>query len=201
MPFGRAALDRNRNGLFDEDEGVPNAVVSVNGSVTATGATGLYAFYNQPPGRYKIRLDVQRLSKGLAPASAAENLIGNRLQIPRCLASISPSRRKAWRSSCVRYRDEQLPATGTLRIALLGSLALTGAVSAGAQETVTISVPLAVSFPVTDVSRSTSAAPNVTTVSFSNASLSPGGLSGFSVQPDAAAFTPPSGSSMPASNV
>ena len=35
---GRVYLDRNRNGLFDEDEGVPNAVVSVNGSVTATSA-------------------------------------------------------------------------------------------------------------------------------------------------------------------
>ena len=81
-------------------------------------------------------------------------------------------------------------ATGTLRIALLGSLALTGAVvSAAAQETVTISVPLAVSFTVTDVSRSTSAAPNVTTVSFSNASLSPGRALRISVQPDAAAFT------------
>ena len=92
-------------------------------------------------------------------------------------------------------------ATGTLRIAVLGSLVLAGAVSAGAQETVTISVPLAVSFPVTDVSRSTSGAPNVTTVSFSNASLSPGRVLRISVQPDAAAFTPPGGSSMPASNV
>jgi len=47
-------------------------VVAVNGSVTATSATGSYAFYNQPPGRYKIRLDVQRLARGLAPASPAE---------------------------------------------------------------------------------------------------------------------------------
>ena len=92
-------------------------------------------------------------------------------------------------------------ATGALRIALLGSLALTGAVSAAAQETLTIFVPLAVSFTVTDVSRSTSAAPNVTTVSFSNASLSPGKALRISVQPDAAAFLPPSGSSIPASNV
>ena len=69
---GRVYLDRNRNGYFDEDEGVPNAVVAVNGSVTATSAAGSYAFYNQPPGRYTIRLDVRRLPKGLAPASAAE---------------------------------------------------------------------------------------------------------------------------------
>jgi hypothetical protein len=93
-------------------------------------------------------------------------------------------------------------AAGTLRIVLLGIIAMAAAVlSAGAQETVTISVPLAVSFPVTDVSRSTSGAPNVTTVSFSNANLSPGKALRVSVQADAAAFTPPSGSSMPASNV
>ena len=93
-------------------------------------------------------------------------------------------------------------AAGTLRIALLGIIALAvTVVSAGAQETVTISVPLAVSFPVIDVSRSTSGAPNVTTVSFSNANLSPGKALRVSVQADAAAFTPPNGSSMPASNV
>ena len=69
---GRVYLDRNHNGRWDEGEGIPNAVVAVNGSVTATTATGSYAFYNQPPGRYTIRLDVQRLPKGLAPASPAE---------------------------------------------------------------------------------------------------------------------------------
>lgn len=69
---GRVYLDRNRNGRFDEDEGVPDAVVAVNGSVTATSATGSYAFYNQPPGHYTVRLDVRRLAKGLAPASPAE---------------------------------------------------------------------------------------------------------------------------------
>ena len=93
-------------------------------------------------------------------------------------------------------------AAGTLRIALLGIIAMAAAVlSAGAQETVTISVPLAASFPVTDVSRSTSGAPNVTTVSFFYANLTPGKALRVSVQADAAAFTPPSGSSMPASNV
>ena len=92
-------------------------------------------------------------------------------------------------------------ATGTLRIALLGGLALTGAVSAGAQETVTISVPLAVSFPVTDVSRSTSGTPGVTRITFSNANLTPGKALRVSVQADAAAFTPPSGSSIPVSAV
>ena len=69
---GRVYLDRNHNGFWDENEGIPNAVVAVNGSVTATSATGSYAFYNQPPGHYKVRLDVQRLPKGLAAASPAE---------------------------------------------------------------------------------------------------------------------------------
>ncbi len=69
---GHVFQDRNRNGRVDEDEGLPNAVVAVNGSVTATSATGSYAFYNQPPGRYKIRLDVPRLAKGLAPVTPAE---------------------------------------------------------------------------------------------------------------------------------
>jgi hypothetical protein len=91
--------------------------------------------------------------------------------------------------------------TDSLRIALLGSLALAGAVSAGAQEIVIIAVPSGVSFPVTDVSRNTSGAPSVTTVSFSGLSLIPGRVLRISVQPDTAAFTPPSGSSIPASNV
>jgi hypothetical protein len=69
---GRVYLDRNHNGSWDEGEGILNAVVSVNGSVTATAADGSYAFYNQPPGHFTVRLDVQRLPKGLAPASPAD---------------------------------------------------------------------------------------------------------------------------------
>lgn len=68
---GRVYPDCNHNGYWDEGEGIPNAVVGVNGSVTATTATGAYAFYNQAPGRYEIRLDVQRLAKGIVPASPA----------------------------------------------------------------------------------------------------------------------------------
>jgi protocatechuate 3,4-dioxygenase beta subunit len=69
---GRVYLDRNRNGQYDDGEGVTNAVVATNESVTATDASGSYAFYNQSPGPYKIRLDVKRLAKGLGPASPAE---------------------------------------------------------------------------------------------------------------------------------
>lgn len=88
------------------------------------------------------------------------------------------------------------------RLAVLAVAASAAAVvTVGAQETVSISVPLAVSFQVTDVSRSTSGAPTVTTISFSNASLSPGKALRVSVQSDAAAFTPPGGASIPASSV
>lgn len=72
---GRVYLDRNGNGTYDEGEGVPHVVVRVGNAVTATGATGAYAFYNQPPGRYVVRLDTTRLAKGLAPAAAAERAI------------------------------------------------------------------------------------------------------------------------------
>ena len=72
---------------------------------------------------------------------------------------------------------------------------------AGAQETVSISVPVAISFPVTDVSRSTSGTPDVTTISFSNANLSLGKALRVSVQSDAAAFTLPSGPTISVSNV
>ena len=89
-----------------------------------------------------------------------------------------------------------------LRITVLAIVASAATVVfAGAQETVSISVPLAVSFPVTDVSRSTSGTPDITTISFSNANLSPGKALRVSVQSDAAAFTPPGGSSIPVSNV
>lgn len=74
-------------------------------------------------------------------------------------------------------------------------------VSAGAQETVSIAVPSAVSFSVTDVSSSTSGSPSPTTISFSNASLNSGNALRVSVQADASAFTPPRGSSIPASKV
>jgi hypothetical protein len=69
---GHVYVDHNGNGHFDEGEGIPNAVVAVDGAVTATSVTGAYGFYNQAPGRYTIRLDVKRLAKGLASASPAE---------------------------------------------------------------------------------------------------------------------------------
>jgi hypothetical protein len=89
-----------------------------------------------------------------------------------------------------------------LRIAMLGIAAWAAAgVSAAAQETVSIAMPSAVSFSVTDVSRNTTGSPSPTTISFSNASLNSGKALRVSVQADAAAFTPPGGPSIPASKV
>lgn len=89
-----------------------------------------------------------------------------------------------------------------VRIAVLAITALAATVvPAGAQETVSIAVPAAVSFAVTDVSRSTTGSPSPATISFSNASLNAGKALRVSVQADAAAFTPPNGSSIPASKV
>lgn len=89
-----------------------------------------------------------------------------------------------------------------MRIAMLGIAAWAATVvSAGAQETVSIAVPSAVSFSVTDVSSSTPGSPNPTTISFSNAVLLSGKALRVSVQADASAFTPPNGSSIPVSKV
>lgn len=89
-----------------------------------------------------------------------------------------------------------------MRVAMLAITAWAATVvSAGAQETVSIAVPPAVSFSVTDVSSSTTGSPSPTTISFSNASLNPGKALRVSVQADASAFTPPSGASISASNV
>jgi hypothetical protein len=89
-----------------------------------------------------------------------------------------------------------------MRIAVLIIGAVTAlALPAAAQELVSVSVPSAVSFPVTDVSRGTSGAPNSTVISFSNAILIAGRALRVSVKADAAAFTPPSGTGIPSSKV
>ena len=89
-----------------------------------------------------------------------------------------------------------------MRVALFGALTWAAtAASAAAQDTVNVIVPSAVSFPVTDVTQSTSGGPSPATLSFSNANLRPGRALRVSVQADGAAFTPPSGSSIPTANV
>jgi hypothetical protein len=89
-----------------------------------------------------------------------------------------------------------------MRIATLGIAAvIASVVSAAAQETVSITVPSTLSFQVTDVSRTTSGAPNPATISFSNATLIPGRALRISVQAGSAGFTSPSGPGIPASKV
>lgn len=96
----------------------------------------------------------------------------------------------------------RLPYRVAKRVAVLGiGVSFAAVVAASGQETVSISVPFAVSFQVTDVSHSTSGTPGLTTVSFSNASLTPGKALRVSLQADAATFTPPGGASIPAASV
>lgn len=89
-----------------------------------------------------------------------------------------------------------------VRIVMLGvGMWIASVASADAQETVSIAVPSAVSFSVTDVSTNTTGSPSPATISFSNANLELGKALRVSVQADASAFTPPTGASIPASHV
>jgi hypothetical protein len=85
-------------------------------------------------------------------------------------------------------------------LAVAGVIAAAAVRVAGAQETVTISIPPTVSFHVTDIGRTTTGTPAVSTIGFSNAALGAKVLR-VSVQPDAVAFTPPAGPAIPASLV
>lgn len=90
----------------------------------------------------------------------------------------------------------------SIRAVVIGVLACAfGVASADAQETVAISVPPGINFEVADISRSTAGTPGSTRVTFSDAVLDPGKALRVSVQADAAAFTPPSGMSIPAEKV
>lgn len=74
-------------------------------------------------------------------------------------------------------------------------------VPVAAQETVTITVPAAVSFAVTDVSQSTAGVPSPVRVSFLSGMLSTGKALRVSVQADTSTFAPPGGAGIPASRV
>ena len=66
-----------------------------------------------------------------------------------------------------------------------------------------VSVPATVSFVVLDLDEQTTGSPDPTTISFSNASLMPGGYVTFAIKADAADFTRPieEGNTIPASAV
>ena len=63
---GRVYLDSNGNGRYDAGEGRRGIAVHLSDRVTATGADGGYAFHNLAPGKYRIRVDQQRLPDTLA---------------------------------------------------------------------------------------------------------------------------------------
>ena len=72
---------------------------------------------------------------------------------------------------------------------------------ADAQEMVTVSTPTAVTFAVSDVSRTTAGSPDVTRIAFSNVALTPGHGLRLSVKADTAAFVGPGGAGIPATKV
>ncbi|MCL6518268.1 MAG: carboxypeptidase regulatory-like domain-containing protein [Armatimonadetes bacterium] len=60
---GRVYLDKNGNGRFDLDEGLPDIPVCIADRATATGRDGVFTFCNLEPGRYRIRIAVEALPK------------------------------------------------------------------------------------------------------------------------------------------
>jgi hypothetical protein len=89
---------------------------------------------------------------------------------------------------------------GTNRI--LGVVFLALAISSVAHaQSVTVAVPPAVSFFVTNVSISTIGSPDPATLSYSSASIPAGQTLRFSVMADASTFTPPAGAGIPSSRV
>ena len=81
------------------------------------------------------------------------------------------------------------------------ALVLLFAGASWAQESVSVVSPAFITLNVSDISQTSSASPSSVTVSFSSASLNPGMSLSISVMADASSFTPPSGSSIPASKV
>ena len=67
---GQVFEDRNGNGQFDAGEGVTNVVMRLGDAATATDAEGAYAFFDLLPGRYQVRVDVERLDHALTIASS-----------------------------------------------------------------------------------------------------------------------------------
>ena len=61
MIGGRVWWDKNGNGSFEPGEGMKNIVLHLDDAVTMTGDDGSFAFYNIAPGRYTLRVDLERL--------------------------------------------------------------------------------------------------------------------------------------------
>ena len=69
---GHVYTDRNGNGQFDADEGIPNVVLRLSKDefATMTDEGGAYGFYNLPPGSYQVWIDAARVSRDLRIVSS-----------------------------------------------------------------------------------------------------------------------------------
>ncbi|HEV8211608.1 MAG TPA: carboxypeptidase regulatory-like domain-containing protein [Vicinamibacterales bacterium] len=69
---GHVYIDRNGNGQFDADEGIPNVVLRLSQDefATMTDEGGAYGFYNLPPGSYQVWIDAARVSRDLRIVSS-----------------------------------------------------------------------------------------------------------------------------------
>jgi hypothetical protein len=69
---GHVYIDRNGNGQFDADEGIPNVVLRLSQDefATMTDEGGAYGFYNLPPGSYQVWIDADRVSRDLRIVSS-----------------------------------------------------------------------------------------------------------------------------------
>lgn len=60
---GMVYLDKNKDGKYDEGEGVANIAVCANGLSTATTQEGHFGFYNLEAGHYTVRVAEEALDK------------------------------------------------------------------------------------------------------------------------------------------
>ena len=72
---GVVYLDNDNDSRFSQGEGVPAAVVYLDGFPTATDETGSFAFFNVEPGRHVVKLDAARLPVGFSIAGLEEMIV------------------------------------------------------------------------------------------------------------------------------
>jgi len=73
--IGQIYEDRNNNGKYDSEEGIPGVVLGVDGKITASDSKGSYGFYNLPPGNYRVYLDLERLPNGYEVEGETEKYV------------------------------------------------------------------------------------------------------------------------------
>ncbi|MHB1458766.1 MAG: stalk domain-containing protein [Armatimonadota bacterium] len=70
--LGCVYIDNNSNSQYDVGEGIKLVVLRLNNSATTSDGSGSFGFYNLPPGKHVVRLDVAKLPVDLAPDSPVE---------------------------------------------------------------------------------------------------------------------------------